>query len=344
MNTNELNDTPLLKSESAFLSAPFRGKNTFWRYFIGVIVPLAVSNIVGALPLAALMISYARDGSNVPMKGGMPDFELMGIDPNIGFVLMLFPFILGFLTFVWVIEPLHGRNFNTVVNGGRKVRWGRMMVSALVWLLMSAFWLFYSVRSDPGNFILSNTTNTLLILAMLAVVLIPLQAAFEEILFRGYLMQGFAVLARNRWVPIVVTSVLFGLMHSLNPEVEEFGFLTMMPQYIFFGLVFAVITMLDDGIEIAIGAHAANNAFLSVFLTHKDMALQTPAMYEQVNIYPWNDFAGLVVMSVIFVAIMAVIFRWKDISKLYARISMPDVPDVSDVSDVPDVSDTVDAC
>ena len=341
MNTTELIDTPNVRGESAFLSAPFSGKNAFWRYFIGVIVPLAVSNIVGAIPLAVVMIGYSLDGSAVPMKGGMPDFQLMGIDPNIGFVLMLFPFILGFLTFVWVIKPLHGRNFNTVVNGGRKVRWGRMMVSALVWLLISALWFFYSVRSDPGNFILSNTTSTLLILAVLAVVLIPIQAAFEEVLFRGYLMQGFAVLARNRWVPIVVTSVLFGLMHSLNPEVKEFGFLTMMPQYIFFGMVFAVLTMLDDGIEIAIGAHAANNAFLSVFLTHKDSALQTTAMYEQIEIHPWSEFGGLVVMSVIFVAIMAIIFRWKDISKLYARISMPDVPDVSDVRDV---SDTVDAC
>ena len=340
MNTNELKDTPFVKGESAFLSAPFRGKNTFWRYFIGVIIPLVVSNVLGAIPIAVVMIGYSLDGSAVPMKGGMPDFELMGIDLNLGFVLMLFPFLLGLITIIWLIKPLHNRNFNTVVNGGRKVRWGRMMVSALVWLLISALWFFYSVRSDPGNFILSNTTNTLLILALLAVVLIPIQAAFEEILFRGYLMQGLAVLARNRWVPIVVTSILFGLMHSLNPEVQEFGFLTMMPQYIFFGLVFAVLTMLDDGIEIAIGAHAANNAFLSVFLTHKDSALQTDAMYEQVEIYPWSEFAGFVVMSVIFVAIMAIIFRWKDIRKLYARISMPDI---SGVPDVPHISDTVDA-
>jgi uncharacterized protein len=40
--------------------------------------------------------------------------------------------------------------------------------------------------------------------------------------------------------------------------------MTMMPQYVFFGIVFAVLTMIDDGIEIAIGAHAANNIFLSV--------------------------------------------------------------------------------
>jgi membrane protease YdiL (CAAX protease family) len=327
MDTIDFNDTSVVRSESPFLTAPFRGKNAFWRYFIGVIMPFLVSNILGAIPIFIVMISHSLDGSKIPQKGGMPDFELMGIDLNLGFALTLFPFLLAFFTIIWIIKPLHGRSVRTVLNGGRKVRWGRMMVAALVWILISGLWLFYSVKTDPGNFNLNNTTNTLVILAVLSVILIPFQAAFEEILFRGYLMQGFAVLARNRWVPVVMTSVLFGLMHSLNPEVQAYGFLTMMPQYIFFGLVFAVLTMLDDGIELAIGAHAANNVFLSIFLTSKDMALQAPAMYEQVEIYPWKDFGGLVVMSVVFVIIMAIIFRWKDISKLYAKISLPDVSD-----------------
>lgn len=313
--------------ESPFITTPFSGRNSFWRYFTGGVTPFIVSNIIGAIPLGIVMVSHTLDGSALPQKGGMPDFELMGIDLNLGLALMVFPFILAFFTIVWIIRPLHNRSFGTVVNGGRKVRWGRMMLSAFIWAGMSGLWLLYSVRNDPGNFSLNNTSGTLLILAVLSLVLIPFQAAFEEILFRGYLMQGFAVLARNRWVPIVVTSLLFGLMHSLNPEVQEYGFLTMMPQYVFFGLVFAVLTMLDDGIEIAIGAHAANNVFLSVFLTHKDSAVQTQAMYEQMEINPWADFAGLVIMSVVFVTIMAIVYRWKDIRKLYAGITVSDAVD-----------------
>jgi membrane protease YdiL (CAAX protease family) len=80
-------------------------------------------------------------------------------------------------------------------------------------------------------------------------VFIPFQAAFEEVLFRGYLMQGFAAILKNRWFPLVMTSVLFGLMHAFNPEVKEFGFLTMMPQYILFGLIFGAITILMTGLK-----------------------------------------------------------------------------------------------
>ena len=317
------------------MTAPFRGKNAFWRYFVGVVAPFIAANVIGALPLAAVIITRTLEGSPMPQKGGMPDFEAMGINLNVGFVLNIIPFLLGWLTIILLANPPHNRSFQTVVNGGRKTRWGRVFMAALVWIVVSAVWMIYSLKSDPGNFRINNTSTSLIVLAILALTLIPFQAAFEEILFRGYLMQGFAVLARNRWIPIVVTSLLFGLMHGLNPEVQQYGFLTMMPQYIFFGLVFAVLTMFDDGIEMAIGAHAANNIFLSVLITHDDMALQTPALYEQVQIYPWKEFAGLVVMSVVFLVIMAIICRWKDIRKLYARIIVPVV--------APEVSDAVDA-
>jgi membrane protease YdiL (CAAX protease family) len=327
MEPDAITGSPAARGNDAFISAPFRGKNAFWRYFLGGISPFLVSNILGAIPLAIVMITHSLGGGNIPQRGNMPDFKMMGINLNVGFALTLFPFILAFFTIVLLIRPLHGRSFGSVINGGKSFRWGRMLFSAFVWIAISAIWLCYSVKTDPGNFILNNRTNTLLTLAALSVLLIPFQAAFEEILFRGYLMQGFAVLLRNRWVPVLVTSVLFGLMHGLNPEVAEYGFLTMIPQYVFFGFVFAVLTMLDDGIELAIGAHTANNAFISVFLTNRDAALQTPAMYEQISIYPWQDFLGLVIMSVFFVAVMAVVYRWKDIRMLYARIIISDTVD-----------------
>jgi membrane protease YdiL (CAAX protease family) len=320
------NNASPAQDDSDFITAPFKGKNSFWRYFIGGISPFLVSNFIGAIPLVIVMFIYST-GRAIPETGGMPDFAAIGVNLNFGFVLTLVPFIMAFATLVLLVRPLNDRGPVTLINGGRHVRWGRIFVSASVWIVLSTAWLWYSVKSDPGNFNLNNTSRSLIILAVLSVTLIPFQAGFEEMLFRGYLMQGFAVLSRNRWLPVIVTSLIFGLMHSLNPEVREYGFLTMIPQYIFFGLVFAVLTMMDDGIEMAIGAHSANNAFLSIFITNKDSALQTPAMYEQIKIYPWQDFKGLVVMSLVFITIMAVIYRWRDVRKLYARIRVSDTID-----------------
>jgi membrane protease YdiL (CAAX protease family) len=150
--------------------------------------------------------------------------------------------------------------------------------------------------------------------------LIPFQAAFEEILFRGYLMQGFASLVKNRWFPVIMTSILFGLLHSFNPEVKEFGFFTMIPQYIAFGLIFGIITILDDGIEAAMGAHSANNIFLCIMVTSESSALQTPALYQQYTIHPWMELSAFVVLGILFILIMKMIFKWDNFSALFGKI------------------------
>ncbi|MBS0011764.1 MAG: CPBP family intramembrane metalloprotease, partial [Bacteroidales bacterium] len=147
-------------------------------------------------------------------------------------------------------------------------------------------------------------------LIIIAILLIPLQTTFEELLFRGYLMQGAGAWFKNKWLPLLITSLLFGLMHSFNPEIREFGFWVMIPQYITFGLVFGFVTIVDNGIEIAMGAHAANNIFLSIFITQKSSALQTPALYEQQEVYPWSDFLSLIIVSVLFIAITGILNKW----------------------------------
>jgi len=38
---------------------------------------------------------------------------------------------------------------------------------------------------------------------------------------------------------------------------------------------------MDDGIEVAMGAHTANNIFLCIFVTNSSSALQTSALYVQ---------------------------------------------------------------
>ena len=94
----------------------------------------------------------------------------------------------------------------------------------------------------------------------------------------------------------------------------------MMPQYILFGLIFGIITILDDGIEAAMGAHTANNAFLCIMVTNKSSALQTPALYEQHNIYPWTEFQHCLLLGLIFIFILKIIFRWKDFSLLFEDV------------------------
>jgi membrane protease YdiL (CAAX protease family) len=318
------------------LESSFTGKNSPWRYIVMFAVILIATNTIGAIPL---LIGYASKAASDPsvvsdIAKNPNDLGVLGLDPNMGLFMMLFPFLIGLLTFVILVKPLNYRTFKLTVNGTGTFRWNRFLVSGLVWAILSALYFFIYLKIDPSNFSLKNVSETLIPLILISLIFIPFQAAFEEVLFRGYLMQGFAVLFRNRWFPLVITSVLFGLMHAFNPEVEEFGFFTMMPQYVLFGLIFGIVTILDDGIEAAIGAHTANNAFLCIMVTHDSSALQTPAVFEQQNIYPFTELAALLVTGLVFVVIMKMIFRWGSYSLVLSGVEVKPVPDQSPYTDV----------
>jgi uncharacterized protein len=305
------------------LESTFTGKNGYWRYIIMIAVVLIVSNTIGAVPL--LLAMFAKSGTNPEVFSQLAanpnDYGVIGLDPNVGLLMMLFPFMAGLLAFVLLVKPLNNRTIRMIINGTSKIRWNRFFISAAVWAVLSALYFLFYLKLDPSNFQLNNKSISLLILSVVSILFIPFQAAFEEVLFRGYLMQGFAAIVRFRWFPLIMTSLLFGLMHAFNPEVKEFGFFTMMPQYIVFGLIFGIITILDDGIEASMGAHTANNIFLCIMVTNESSALQTPALYEQLNIHPWTEFAALTITGIIFVIILKRIFKWVSFSILFSKIT-----------------------
>jgi membrane protease YdiL (CAAX protease family) len=318
------------------LESSFTGKNNPWRYIIMFVAVLIASNTLGAMPLlVAYAIKAAADpGLIAEIASDTNDIGVLGLDPNIELFIMLFPFIIGLLTFILLIKPLNGRTLKVTINGTGAFRRDRFFIAGLVWMILSALYLFINLKADPENFTLQNSPGTMIMLIIITLLFVPFQATFEEVLFRGYLMQGFAALTKNRWFPLLMTSILFGLMHALNPEVEEFGFFIMMPQYILFGLIFGTITILDDGIEAAMGAHAANNIFLCIMVTHKSSALQTPAVYEQHNVYPWTEFTALLFTGIVFIIILRAVFRWRNYSLLVSRVETASSADQSPYTDV----------
>jgi uncharacterized protein len=309
------------------LESSFSGKNAVWRYLLMILAVLAASNTIGSIPLFVTMgLSLAADPTVLTRLSENPnDLTVLGVSSNTGLLMMLFPFIIALLAFILLVKPLNGRSLNKIINGTDSFRWNRFFISALIWVIISAIYLFSYLRADPSNFSLNNKSATLIPLIFISVLLIPFQAAFEEILFRGYLMQGFTVLFRNRFFPLIITSILFGLMHGMNPEVKAFGFWAMMAQYVLFGLIFGIMAIMDDGIEAAIGAHAANNAFLCIMVTNDSSALQTNALFVQHNISPWFEFSAMIFMGIVMILVMNKIFKWKKFSEIFGKVNRNEI-------------------
>lgn len=316
------------------LESAYFGKNAAWRYLFILIAVAAVANTIGSVPLYLKMFEVSRNDPSAfarfAAEPGNPSH--LGVDSGTGLAMMLLPFLAGLIAFILMIKPVHFRTFSMTVNGTGSIRWKRFIAGALVWLVISGVYLVAYVKISPENIIVNNTSGSLVILLLVSFILFPFQAGLEEVVFRGYLMQGIGLLVRKRWFPLLLTSVLFGLLHAFNPEVREFGFLTMIPHYILFGLVFGITAIMDDGIEVAAGAHTANNFFLSVMITHKSSALQTTAVFEQITVDPTADMISLAAMSLVFILIMKKILRWGSFSLLTADIEKPVAGRIGEVS------------
>ena len=295
-----------------FIERAFDRQNQWWKYLIIIIAGFFGGQLLGSIPLMVVMISkaIASGGAIAFNTENMADLTVFGISKNAGLLLLLLPFVVSLIITVWLIKVLHKRTFKETVNGTNKLRFGRIGVGFGVWVALIAVYSIGDYLINPDNFVLQFDVAKFIPLLLISLLIIPLQTTSEEILLRGYLTQGIAALTRSRLLAIILPGVIFGLLHSFNPEVKEFGFAIAMSQYITFGLLFGLVAVMDDGIELAIGMHAANNIFMSLFVTSKSSVLQTDAVFEQLNLNPMKDALSLIVVSIIAVVYFAYKYKW----------------------------------
>ena len=75
------------------------------------LVILIVSNTIGAVPLLVAM--FLKLGTNpavfTQFAANPNDYSIIGFSPNMGFLVMLFPFIAGLVVFILLVKPLNNR-------------------------------------------------------------------------------------------------------------------------------------------------------------------------------------------------------------------------------------------
>ena len=205
---------------------------------------------------------------------------------NIGklltFASLLIPFVfLAVFLLIWV-KVVHNQSITSLITSRRRIDLKRITYAFSVWTFFSICSLAISYLLSPKDYVLQFDAFQFLGLLIISVTLIPIQTTFEELFFRGYLMQGIYMFCAVRIVPFLLSSILFGLMHISNPEVENIG-IQIMIIYIGSGLFLGALTLLDDGMELAIGYHAANNLVGCLLLTSEETVFQTPSIFRYVG-------------------------------------------------------------
>ncbi|WP_030600330.1 CPBP family intramembrane glutamic endopeptidase [Streptomyces fulvoviolaceus] len=138
------------------------------------------------------------------------------------------------------------------VTGGLRWRWlGLCVLAALPVLAVTTGAMFLLPMDDAESSRWAGWEVFGPALAML-VVLVPLQAAAEEYVFRGWLTQAVGGLLRSPWWALVPQAVLFAAAHGWG---TPWGFADLAV----FAVVAGWLTVRTGGLEAAIGLHAVNN-------------------------------------------------------------------------------------
>ena len=256
-----------------------------------------------------------------------PDSNPMDILKSIPSNLRLFLILLSSLITVpgiWlVVTKLHELSFKTIVTMRKKVDYNRIIFSFLLWGSIVTTFVIIGYFISPENYELNFKLKEFLILSVIAIFLIPVQTTVEELVFRGYLMQGFGGLFNSRLMGLLFTSIIFGGLHLLNPEVEALGYLIMV-QYLAYGFVLGIMTLMDEGLELAIGFHAANNLFIVLLLTSSWTVFETESILRDISdpaLTALNFIVPLIVYPIL-LFVYAKKYSWKGwYDKLVSRIN-----------------------
>ena len=305
-----------------FLQKSFIGKNA-WFLYVAVLVLVFVFMQLGSVPY----VVYAAIENMDAVQAGDAS-ALSTPSDNIGLALMLLSFVVALGALVLFAKVLQKKKFTDYTTGRRRWDFGRFGFGVLAWGVLTAAITLAQLAGDE-DVVLNFQPEKFWPLLVVGLLLFPFQTGFEEVLFRGYLMQGSALLFKYRWAALVFTSVLFGLMHSANPEVDTFGFWTAMPQYVIMGLIMGWVALKDDGIELAAGMHFVNNLLATLLVTSDGMVFDTAAIFRDMSPeVSWVDTAVMAGAGVVFFLLCRAWYGFKGKVDLCGRVERPTAENV----------------
>ncbi|MBM4241048.1 MAG: CPBP family intramembrane metalloprotease [Euryarchaeota archaeon] len=300
-------------SRIPFLDNAYEGKNNWWRYLLTSIMSFIVAPIIAGLFIGIFLLIY----SLVYLMAGdvQPTIQMEQIlsaisnpfsNPMFLILLLGIVYALSFLIFYICMRVIHKKRFISLINTGSKVNWMRILKGAGLWLAILALFSLLDMILNPGGYVITFSPNTFGILLILSFLVFPMQASFEEIFFRGYLMQGIGLLSKKPIILIMATSAIFAVIHLFNGTNLIMSSGIVISTFIL-GLMLGIIAIGENGIETVMGVHIANNMFIALIYNSTDSGLG--GLPSIITVQSSDVFSGLPVL-VIAASILIVILFW----------------------------------
>ena len=294
-----------------YIEQGYKGEIGLWKYLF---IPLGF--------IGFMVLNYISTiNSPVSVEDSLASL-IDQLGPNIVLIILLAPLVVGLFVVLGWTKLIHSQTITSLTTSRKKIDWKRIFFAFALWGGLTAIMVLIDIYFSPDDYVLNFDLGKFIILAVIAILLVPLQTSFEEYLFRGYIMQGLGIAVKNRWIPLLVTSFLFGIMHIANPEVEKLGY-GIMVYYIGTGLFLGILTLMDEGLELALGYHAANNLITALLVTADWTAFQTDSIFKDVSepVLGWDILIPVFVVFPLLLFFFAKKYKWSNWNeRLFGRV------------------------
>lgn len=283
----------------------------WWRAPLGTAFILAAGGVSTILMYAAFTMAALLAGRpNGP--DGMPSLGTLG-ELALGFLAIaaLLPAVP--LAARWVQRRPAGSLSS--VTGRLRLRWllTCVPVAAAAIGLVLGITMILPAPGDEGG----TPAGWATFLAATAVLLlvVPVQAAAEEYLMRGWLLQAFGTALRGPWLPIALQSVIFAALHGWG---TPWGFADL----VVFGVVAGWLTVRTGGLEAAIALHVVNNLLGSLIVAaYGDLSAEQTAAG-----LPWQMVAVDAPVLLAYALVIAGLARRRGLATRSPEPARPAVP------------------
>lgn len=203
-----------------------------------------------------------------------------GKDPVTSYI-GVFPSFVAIILLLWlVVHFLHKRPFLSLITSRKKMNWHHVLIGFVVCGGLTALTNLVGYFLYANHFSLCFRAREFLAWAPMILLLTPIQCLAEEMLLRGYLLQGIGLWVQRYWLLTIINGLVFCLLHLNHPVMKTHAAAVVAFFYFCFGCLSTIVALRSNGLEMPVGMHIANNLFYFLILTEPDTVIIGPSIFK----------------------------------------------------------------
>jgi membrane protease YdiL (CAAX protease family) len=279
---------------------------------------IIIGGVIGSIPLIYLLVTDWRAFTDPLAITNSMGFLNKYVSPLVNYIFTnLSIFCMLFGVFV-AVKFIHYRPFTSLITTKSKIQWKRFLTGFFVYGILLLLGTAVDYFISPETYSITFDASKFWIALPIILIMTPIQASTEELVFRGYVIQGFGIKIKNGIILSIISGAIFTLPHLMNPEIYAsselgvFSTICMILNYFAIGTVLALVTIKTNSLEVAMGAHSVNNLICFLLVGYPDGVLPTNTIFYTTKFEPVSSLVSVIIVGVLFYFITAAVIHEPD--------------------------------